>query len=255
MIIDAHCHMGISWFGFNRNKITADDILRNYDKFGIEKGCLSSWEVAYDFEHGNQEVAQICKEHPDRFIPFAIIAPRDRSEAVEMLERYVQDYGFKGVKIHPSCNRFKVDSKWLMDPLMEKCKQYNLPVLTHAEANGYCHPSMIAALAQRHPDVNIIIAHMGDEGGNAWLDAVEAAKYNKNIYLDTTGVPNEVFIIPTAIAEVGAHKIVWGSDSPICSMKVEMDKILYADAFGFDVTQADKDMILGGTMAGLLGLK
>ena len=133
MVIDVHCHMGASWYGFNHNKLTARDIARLYEKFGIDKGCLSSWEVAYDFEHGNQEVLKICKEMPDVFIPFVIVAPRDGQEAVDMLSRYVEDYGFRGVKIHPSCNRFRVDSEWLMDPICEKCKEYNVPILFHAE--------------------------------------------------------------------------------------------------------------------------
>lgn len=254
MVIDAHCHSGASWYGFNHNKLTAYDIAKNYEKFGIDKGCLSSWEVAYDFEHGNQEVLKIYKELPEVFIPFVILAPRDGQEAVDMLRRYVEDYHFKGVKIHPSCNRFRVDSKWLMDPICEKCAEYKIPMLIHSENNGYCNALMIGELAGRHPGVNFIVAHLGDEGGMGYLDCIEAAKDHANIYLDTTGCANEVFHIPTCIEQLGSERIVFGTDSPICSMKVEMDKIVYADAFGFPVTEKDKANILGLNIQRLLGL-
>lgn len=254
MVIDVHCHMGASWYGFNHNKLTAYDIAKLYEKFGIDKGCLSSWEVAYDFEHGNQEVLQICKELPDVFIPFVILAPRDGKECLDMLSRYVEDHGFRGVKIHPSCNRFRVNSTWLMDPICEKCKEYNIPILFHAENNGYCNSMMIGDLAGRHPDVKMIIGHLGDETGMGYLDAIEAAKEHPNLYLDTTGCPAEVYILPTCIEQLGSERIVFGTDSPICNMKVELDKVKYADAYGFAVTEEDKANILGRNMQRILGL-
>lgn len=113
---------------------------------------------------------------------------------------------------------------------------------------------MIGDLAGRHPDVKMIIGHLGDETGMGYLDAIEAAKEHPNLYLDTTGCPAEVYILPTCIEQLGSERIVFGTDSPICNMKVELDKVKYADAYGFAVTEEDKANILGRNMQRILGL-
>lgn len=100
----------------------------------------------------------------------------------------------------------------------------------------------------------MIIGHLGDETGMGYLDAIEAAKEHPNLYLDTTGCPAEVYILPTCIEQLGSERIVFGTDSPICNMKVELDKVKYADAYGFAVTEEDKANILGRNMQRILGL-
>ncbi len=249
MIIDAHCHMGTSWMGWKRNEIDAEKLLRIYDQFGVDKACLSAWQVSYDFEAGNREIYEIAKRHPDRIVPFAIVGPRDGKRALEEIDRCVEKYGMKGLKMHPTVNKFIADSS-IVDPVMEKAKHYGLPVLFHSENDGYSHPRAIAALAAKHQEVTVIIGHMGE---HAWIEAVQAAKKHKNILLDTTGVPNEVYILPTAVEECGAEKIVWGSDAPVLNIAVEMAKVKYADLYG-KVTEEDKQLILGGNMARVLKL-
>lgn len=250
MIIDVHCHMGTSWLGWKTNEIGPERLLELYDELGVDKICLSAWQVSYDFKVGNKEIYDICKKHPDRFIQFAIIAPRDRKLAIEELERSVNEYGAKGLKIHPSINQFMVDST-LIDPVMEKAVEYKLPILFHSEEDGYSHPRMLSALAERYPSVTMIIGHMG---GTAWLEAVEAAKKHKNVYLDTTEMLNDGYIIGDCIEQCGAEKIVWGSDSPILNMFSEYAKVKYSDRYG-NVTEKDKEMIFGLNMQRVLGIK
>lgn len=249
MIIDGHCHMGVSWLGWQRNEIGMERLLEIYDKLGVDKACLNAWQIPYDIEGGNKEVYDIARKYPERIIGFGIVCPRDRQRALDEVKRCVNDYGFKGLKLHPSINSYMVDSS-LVDPVMDLAETYGLPVLIHSENDGFSHPRMIGALAERHKGVTIIIGHMG---GHAWLEAIEMAKRHSNIYLDTTDVPNEVYIIPTAVQEVGSDRIVWGSDAPVLNIAVELARITSADLYG-TVTQDDKEKILGGNMARLLGL-
>ena len=146
-------------------------------------------------------------------------------------------------------NEYMIDSV-LVDPVMNLAREFSLPVLIHSDSGGFSHPRMIGALAERHPEVLMIIGHMG---GTAWLEAVEMAKKHKNIYLDTTDVLNEVTIIPTAVEIAGSNKIIWGSDAPVLNSAVELAKIKTADLYG-NVTEKDKELILGGNMARILNI-
>ena len=199
MIIDCHCHMGTSWLGWEKNDVDMEKLLNIYDKIGVDIACLNAWQITYDIEVGNQETYAYLKKYPKRLIGFGIISPRDRKRATDEIKKCVKEYGFKGLKLHPTMNEYMIDSV-LVDPVMDLAREFSLPVLIHSDSGGFSHPRMIGALAERHPEVLMIIGHMG---GTAWLEAVEMAKKHKNIYLDTTDVLNEVTIIPTAVEIAG----------------------------------------------------
>jgi len=249
MIIDAHCHMGVSWLGWQRIDINMERLLEIDKTLGIDKICVNAWQIPYDTEGGNKEVYELKKRYPNQIIGFGIVCPRDRRRALDEVHRCVQEYGFKGLKLHPTINNYMIDST-LVDPVMDLAEKYSLPVLIHSQNDGYSHPRMIATLAERHPSTSIIIGHMGED---AWVEAVEMVKKHSNLYLDTTCMSNEAYIIPIAVAEVGANHIVWGSDSPIVNAAVELARITSADLYG-NVTEQDKNLILGGNMARILSI-
>jgi len=249
MIIDCHCHMGTSWLGWEKNEIDMEHLLGIYDEIGVDMACLNAWQITYDIEVGNQETFAFLKKYPKRLIGFGIISPRDRKRALDEVKKCVEEFGFKGLKLHPTINEYMIDST-LVDPVIELASKYSLPILIHSDPGSFAHPRMIGTLAERFPDVIMIIGHMGS---HAWLESVEMAKIHKNIYLDTTDVPNEVSIIPTTIEVAGSEKILWGSDAPVLNSAVELAKIKSADLYG-KVTEKDKELILGGNIARILGI-
>ena len=250
MIIDGHVHKGVSWLGWQKNEITMEKLLEIYDTLGVDLGVLNAWQIFYDIEAGNKETYEMTNKYPERLIGFGIICPRDRNKACDEVKKCIEIYGFKGLKFHPSINEYMVDSS-LVDPVMEIASKYKLSILIHSENDGFSHPRMIGSVAERYPATNLIIGHMG---GHAWLEAVEMAKKYKNIYLDTTDMLNEVYILPTAVKVAGANKILWGSDAPVLNTAVEMEKIKTADLYG-KVTAEDKKLILGENMARLLNIQ
>jgi len=242
--------MGTSWLGWQKNEVDMERLMEIYDKIGVDMACLNAWQITYDIEVGNRETYSYLKKYPKRLIGFGIIAPRDRKNALNEIKRCVNDYGFKGLKLHPTMNEYMIDST-LVDPVVELANSFSLPILIHSGPDSFAHPRMIGTLAERHPEVIMIIGHMGS---HAWLEAVEMAKKHKNIFLDTTDVPNEVYIIPTAVEVAGSDKIIWGSDAPVLNSAVELARITSADLYG-KVTKKDKELILGGNIARILGIK
>ena len=80
MFIDIHAHAylfdsppqdGVTQF------CTVDEVLARYDELGIEKGILLPLIGPETYlPQSNQEILEICRLHPDRFIPFFNIDPR-----------------------------------------------------------------------------------------------------------------------------------------------------------------------------------
>jgi predicted TIM-barrel fold metal-dependent hydrolase len=87
MIIDIHQHITYKEFPqFTKLTVnghggfTADDLLRDMDKWGIDKSVIlpltNPENIAYFGVTGNQETLLACGKHSDRLIPFCNVDPR-----------------------------------------------------------------------------------------------------------------------------------------------------------------------------------
>lgn len=246
MVIDIHGHLGASWLAWAPNRVDADGLVRLYDEFGVDKACISSWLIYYDPPAGNDEIYRACQKHPDRFIGFAVVSPRYGKEAVKEIDRCVQELGMKGLgELHPSISSWHADSP-AVDPIMERARHYNLPVLLHSWSDSYSHPRAIGNVAARFPDVTIIMAHMGfDE----WFEAIQVAKQHPNLMLDTAGTLSEVIVLKTAVEEIGSHRVFFGSDAPALNLGAELAKVKHGI-----IPEEGKALILGENARLLLKL-
>ena len=56
---------------------TPEQVLARYDELGIDKGIILPLIGPEEYlPQSNQEVLEICRKYPDRFIPFCNIDPR-----------------------------------------------------------------------------------------------------------------------------------------------------------------------------------
>lgn len=244
MIIDVHAHIGGSWLGFF-DGVDADGFVKIMDKYGVDKACISSWQHLCDPIIGNNDVFEAMQKYPNRIIGFCVLCPRLKWDMGEEIDRCVQK-GMKGIgELHPAANEFYADST-LVDPILEKARQYKIPVLFHSDSTERAHPRLVGNVAKRHPDVTIIIGHSGLD---TYHEAIQVAKANPNVLLDTTEIPNVANIIELFVKNVGAERVVWGSDTPAFNTGVEMAKVKLAN-----ISQKEKDMILGENIARILGL-
>lgn len=245
MIIDFHAHIGRSWVGWEENKIGPAEMLKIYDQFGIEKSCISSWNLSYDPIAGNDEVAAVIKQYPDRYIGFGVISPRWSPTVADEVDRCIEKLGMKGIKLHPTLNSWPADSP-LVYPVMERIVKHGVPVLFHTWNDDFSHPSRVGRLAKLFPTAKIAMGHMGFE---AFYDAAFIAKEMPNVYLDTTGSYNEVRTLREVVRIAGKEKVVFGTDGPALNIPVELAMIQHAD-----IPEDAKTAILGENAARLLGL-
>lgn len=95
-----------------------DELLGWWDKLGVEKGVILP-ETAPESPsilntQSNEEMLRFCKTHPDRFIPFCNVDPRnvfnDSTTPFTRILQHYKDMGFKGIG-EVTCNLRIEDSR------------------------------------------------------------------------------------------------------------------------------------------------
>jgi predicted TIM-barrel fold metal-dependent hydrolase len=99
--------------------------------------------------------------------------------------------------------------------------------------------------ADRHPSVRLLLAHLGngagDPGGRPDLQvrALQAAKHG-NIWIDTSSARNVLpGLVEWAVREVGAERLLFGTDTPVYHTGMQRARIDSAD-----IPDAAKRLIL-----------
>jgi predicted TIM-barrel fold metal-dependent hydrolase len=83
----------------------------------------------------NNVLSEVIKQHPDRFLGFAALAPKRPREAADELERCVKDLGFVGWNTHAHYGDSYLDEKQYR-PILERVEKLNVPVYLHPTASA-----------------------------------------------------------------------------------------------------------------------
>jgi predicted TIM-barrel fold metal-dependent hydrolase len=251
-IFDCHGHFGPS-AGFHIPGTAVDEFVSVLDRVGIDCVAVSTFGNIVPF--GNDVVAQAVSQYPDRFIGYTRVNANYPETIENELIRCFDELGFKGIKIHPYSDQvFPVDSRY--KPVWEFAAKRNVPVLIHTwntlryndPLNKFCIPSQFEKIAQDYPEAKIILGHSGGEYDGI-LEAIRVAKALPNVFLDTASSRLYPGVIEMMVNEVGADKVLFGSDVPFLSPVPQIGKIVYAD-----LEESEKRMILGLNAAKLFSI-
>jgi predicted TIM-barrel fold metal-dependent hydrolase len=242
-VFDAHMHVdhvpSLGW------SMSAADCIRRMDDAGVGSAIIMSITDAPALNpHALELIAAACAEFPDRLYGFARLHPGYGDHAVRLLRSAVSDLGFLGLKLHPVSTLSHPAGADTV-ALVREATDLGVPVLFHCGDEPMTTPYQIATLAEKCPEAQIILGHMG---GYYHVDeAIEAAERFPNLYLETSAMPFPLKI-HEAVRRIGAGRVLFGSDGPVCSPVLEMEKIRLAS-----LSDADTAQVLGGTINGLLG--
>jgi hypothetical protein len=245
MIIDFHCHIGKSKVFYPMESGGPADIVKVMDRRNIDKVVLFPAGQLRKPPRYYEDVLQAAKEFPDRFIPFFGANPKDE-RSVEMLEMVVTKYGFKGLKFHTYSSGVAANDRLWVYPLAEKARELKICFMVHSDPYITGTPWQVALLAMDFPDLPIVMAHMGFMDVVCNDAAIKMAKRCPNIYLETCGVSSEAHIAK-AVRELGAHRVMHGSDMPFHDPGFDIARIQYAP-----ISEEEKKMVLGGSAQRLL---
>lgn len=215
---------------------------------------LPHWDLAKQHEY----VVESVRKHPDRLMGVMMINPHyGLDSAFKELDRLVRKEGFKAIKLHPSFhNYFPNKNKELTYPIMEKAREYHLPVIIHSGEPPFAVPALVAPVARDFNDVPIILAHFATQKICYSDDAINVAFYNDNVFLETDwGHLNR---IKEGVETLGADRLIFGTDLPFTETGIGLrtiEVLCWDPPVGVKMSEADREKILGGNLAKLLGLK
>jgi uncharacterized protein len=174
----------------------------------------------------NDETAEVMAAAAGFITGFCYLNPRLGAQAVEReVVRCVGELGFGGIKLEIANNA--ADER-LMAPVMAAAARFDVPVLQHSwsqtvirQRSFHTDPEDTCLLARRHPEVRIIMAHLTGCG----FRGVRAARGLRNLWVDTSGAAPEAGIVEYAVEQLGADRVLYGSDSPIRDFPVAIARI------------------------------
>lgn len=240
----------------------------------------------------NAHAAELTAKHPKRLLGLACSVPFDNDEILKETERAIRDYKLKGIMINSSVNGEYLDST-RATPFLNLVSDLEVPLFIHPpkftigneKMEIYRLPEMLGrpfdttlSLTrfiftggfERFPKLKMVCAHVGgalpmlpgrygfgyelrrDMSFGPWEPDVMTrppASYIGQLYVDT--VCYHPPAVQCAIDTLGIDHVVFGSDSPPVPLPLKRAVDTVQD---LRISDAEKQKILGGTAAKLLGL-
>ena len=263
-IIDFHTH---PYKSENQNIYYYKDVchmrfettLQVMDNAGIFKFCGRALASRVDTDCGkethlkrmysiNNTSLKLKEIYGERYVPGFVITPLLVRESCEEIERMNR----AGVRLIGELTPYldgwvdKQSSKEFYE-ILETAKAYDMVVSLHNEAPPYADD--IDKLLEENKGVNFVLAH---PGAFADLDRnIARMKRNENICIDLSGTGTYYNGVTRRLVDmVGADRVVYGSDYPICSVGAFAGAVVY-DPF---LRDGEKEKILSLNAKRLLKL-
>ena len=97
------------------------------------------------------------------------------------------------------------------------------------------------------PDASFLAGHSG--AGDLEIN-IEEARRTPNLFLELTYSAGTPWDVERFVREVGAKRVVWGSDSILFAQSHQVGKVAVAN-----LSEADKALTLGGNAMRIFGLQ
>lgn len=246
-IWDLHCHL-MGFPGASPEEQT-DALVRFADRMEVERWIVSI--PVYDnptpeqFREANDQALRSIRRAPSRTLGLVYLNPNYPEASLAEFDRCVRDGPMIGVKlwIAKHCNSPE------LDPIVERAERHQAIVFQHTymknQGNlpGESTPEELAELARRHPNAKIILGHTGAD----WERGVRAVRDLKHVTADLAGSDPTAGFTEMAVRELGAERVLYGSDVGGRSFASQLAKVL-----GANIPESAKAAILGGNLRRLL---
>ena len=204
----------------------------------------------------NDAIAELCAQHPERFIGIASLPLNDPPAALAELERAVSDLDLRGVFLPSHINGLPVDDP-RFEPIYAQAAALNVPVVLHptvptwgaAIKNHSMIPMIgfmvdtsyamlrliLSGIMERHPQLTVVHPHCGGVLPYVMGRVIEQTEVKRRGRDNITQSPRETYkrvyfdlVSPDDLAVefiyrfAGADKLLFGSDHPWVSIDAIM---------------------------------
>jgi uncharacterized protein len=249
-IWDLHCHLSPAWLG-RTPEARLGKLLEFAGRLGIARVCVSmGMEWSYDpspekMRQENDEVLRAIRAHPDRAFGFVYLNPKHTQASLDELNRCLRDGPMVGVKLWVAqrCNAPE------LDPIIARATELQAVILQHTWLNitgnlpGESTPMDLAELATRHPQATLVCGHSSGD----WEVGIRAIRPCRSVYADLAGGDATAGFTEMAVRELGAQRVLFGSDAGGRSFASQLGKVL-----GAEIDESARHLILAGNLKRLL---
>ncbi len=229
-LFDAHVHVGMSDTGqLYYGKLTGDEFVSLVKAAGLTKALVFPPTIDSGYRKANYALAQWCKDVGQGMRPLARVGGKHigwtepelwllrrklrrliGSRELDLSPEDIDD--FAGLKILPHLDGLPADE------ILEAVNAREMPVLTHG--GKFVPADFVEKAVLPRVKGPVVIAHLGafPDREEDLRAAVDLAKRNPRVYLDTSGIWIADFL-RYAINAV-PEKIIFGSDCPLTHPRV-----------------------------------
>lgn len=230
-IWDLHCHLsGVP--GVTPEERMAQ-LVAIADRQHIERLCVymgMSWTrhpTPARLREENDDVLRAIAHWHDRAFGFAYVSGEHVEASLQEMNRCIRDGPMVGIKLWVArrCNAPELNA------IIERAAELKAVIFQHTWAKtddsqyaGESTPAELVELARRYPDVSIICGHTG----GTWELGIPTVRGQRNVSIDLAGSDPTNGFVETAVRELGANRIIYGSDCGGRSFASQLAKVLGA---------------------------
>jgi hypothetical protein len=246
-IWDLHGHIGPRLGATPEDQM--DALLRIADRMGVHRIVLlavgPNLATPAEFRKTNDDYLRALERGKGRTHGFVFLNPNHLEESLKEIDRCVRDGPMVGFKLHVAK---RCDSPE-HDAIMKRAAELKAVVYQHTWLNnvgnlpGESEPKDVVALHARHPEVPFICGHAGGK----WELGIRTIRAQRRLSIGMAGFDPQAGAVEMAVRELGADRVIYGSDVTGRSFASQLAKTL-----GADVPDEAKRLILGANLKRLL---
>ena len=258
--IDVHAHYGKYTYkgtglesGFQSGD--AETVATRAGKCNIKQTVVSPLLGLFprgqaDAVEGNKEAGKVVPQ-TNGLLQWVIINPLQPQTFDQAREMLTLPHCV-GIKIHPVEHQYPIAEHG--DTIFKFAAEQKAVVLTHS-GDEFSWPDEFITFANAFPEAPLIFAHLGNGGlasgrANLQVEALKMIKHDR-VYIDTSSarsiMPN---LIEWAVGEIGADRLLFGTDTPLYFTAFQRARIDYAE-----ISLEQKRQILRDNAIKLLNLE
>ena len=249
MTWDVHCHI-TSASGATPEERTRH-LIQYADRMGIDRLILSlGYPLLEDpspqqLREENDQVLRALQHWPDRTLGFVYLNPNHLEFSLQEFDRCVRDGPMVGVKLWVAKRCHAPE----LDPIVQRAISMQAVIFQHTwlkvggNGPGESTPYDLVELARRHPEAVFIDAHTAGD----WELGIRVIRSTKNIAACMAGFDPTAGSVEMAVRELGADRVVYGSDAAGRSFASQLAKIM-----GAEVPEPARRLILGENLRRML---
>ena len=313
-VIDVHAHVtpqrfqevvlaGDHWHGMTADDGELDNLVNRWkpdrrieemDRLGVDVQVVSPTDVFYQYDRdpaqtaliaadANEEVAEMVRDHPDRFMGLGTLPMQDIERAKAEMDRAMKELGLVGFMINDHVNNLTYDHE-IFDEFWAGIHELGAFILIHQfdptvvtyRTRDYFLLNSIGNLVDRalsfatlvyggvmdkYPGLKICLAHAGgyvpyaldrlDRGWEVWPEDRGQSKDKPSTYVDRFYYDTVTFTernLRFMLDVLGSERVVFGTDWP-APMQVydAVDHYQQVDC----LSDSERDDLLWRTAAGI----